>query len=61
MVSTMSTAPKLPILPQRIKSTNTKSEIITSYRTLETDLKGLEEQQTVLFVVVGLLIVLIVL
>ncbi len=51
----------LPKLPPRIKSSNTKTEILSSYRVLEHDLNELQEQQLVLFVVVGLLIVLIVL
>jgi len=50
----------LPKVPLKIKSTNTKQEILSSYRVLEHDLNEIQEQQLVLFVVVGLLIVLIV-
>ena len=47
-------------VPLKIKSTNTKQEILSSYRVLEHDLNEIQEQQLVLFVVVGLLIVMIV-
>jgi hypothetical protein len=50
----------LPKVPLKIKSTNTKQEILSSYRVLEHDLNEIQEQQLVLFVVVGLLIVMIV-
>lgn len=50
----------LPKVPLKIKSTNTKQEILSSYRVLEHDLNEIQEQQLVLFVVVGLLIVMII-
>ena len=50
----------LPKVPLKIKSTNTKQEILSSYRVLEHDLNEIQEQQLVLFVLVGLLIVMIV-
>ena len=48
-------------VPSKIRSTNMKLEILSSYRVLEHDLNEIQKQQLVLWGVVGLLVVLVVL
>ncbi|KZR66443.1 hypothetical protein PMIT1327_00465 [Prochlorococcus marinus str. MIT 1327] len=50
----------LPKVPHKIKQTNTKQEIISFYRILEHDLSEIQQQQTILFVLLGLLVCLLV-
>ena len=50
----------LPKVPQMIKSSHTKGEIISFYRVLEHDLNEIQQQQTILFILLGLLVCLLV-